>query len=315
MPGQPTPIILDCDPGHDDAIAILLALASPELELLGISTVAGNTTVDKTTVNALKVLELIDRTDVPVAMGAAAPLRRELHVAEHVHGTTGLDGPHVPDPSAVPIDDAAVDAIARWVAECDRPVTLVPTGPLTNIALLLARHPAAIEHIDRVVLMGGAVGLGNITPAAEFNIWVDPEAAAAVFAADWDVTMIGLEVTHRALLSNADQELLARSGRVGSFVAELLTFFRRSYQQVFGEPIAPIHDAAAVAHLLDPSLIETRPVNIEVEVDSDLTRGKTVVDLLTVSGRPVNARVGVDVDGARFAELLTTRIIERWGEP
>jgi len=309
-----TPIILDCDPGHDDAIAILLALASPELDVLGISTVAGNTTVDKTTINALKVLELVGRTDIPVAKGAEGPLRRQLGVAEHVHGASGLDGPHVPEPSAEPIEVGAVDAIARWVAECDRPVTLVPTGPLTNIALLLERHPDVADGIERVVLMGGAIGLGNITPAAEFNIWVDPEAAAAVLSSPFDVTMIGLDVTHQALLSEQDQATLARSGHVGEFVAQLLGFFRTAYLEVFGTPIAPIHDAAAVAHLLNPGLIATQSVNVEVETESELTRGETVVDLRSVSGRPVNARVGIDVDSAGFAELLTTRIIERWGE-
>lgn len=310
---MPTPIVLDCDPGHDDAIAILLALASPELDVLGISTVAGNSTVDKTTRNALRVLDLVGR-DIPVACGAGRPLRRELHVAEHVHGTSGLDGPELPEPTGVPIEAEAADAIAKWVGESDRPVTLVPTGPLTNIATLLERHPDVVDGIERVVLMGGAVGLGNITPAAEFNIWVDPEAADAVFSSSLDVTMIGLEVTHRALLSQGDQATLAASGRVGTFVAQLLEFFRGRYEELFGDPIAPIHDAAAVAHLIDPTLITTRAVNVEVEVDSELTRGATVVDLLSVSGRPANAQVGVAVDGDRFAALVTGRIIERWGE-
>ncbi len=302
------PIILDCDPGHDDAIAILLALASPEVTLLGISTVAGNTTVEKTTANALRVLELVGRTDVPVAKGAARPLKRPLDVAEHVHGLSGMDGPTLPDAVTRPIAESAVDAIAGWISASERPVTLVPTGPLTNIAQFLDAHPSLSSRIERVVLMGGAVGLGNITPAAEFNIWVDPEAAAAVFSSPLDVTMIGLEVTHQTLLSESDQELLGDAGRVGAFVSDLLRFFRSRYEAVFGEAIAPIHDAATVAHLIDPGLIATRSVNVEVELESDLTRGQTVVDLLGVTGRPHNARVATDVDGARFAELLVSRL-------
>lgn len=305
---MPIPIILDCDPGHDDAIAILLALASPELRLLGISTVGGNAGLDKTTVNALRVLEAVGRGDIAVAAGADRPLARPLHVAAHVHGASGMDGPVLPDPVLRPLEEHAVEAMARWISEAGEAVTLIPTGPLTNVALLLERHPEVRSGIERIVLMGGSIRLGNITPAAEFNIWVDPEAAAAVFASGLDVTMIGLDVTHKTLLSEADGEELRESGRVGAFVAELLDFFRSRYELVFGTPIAPVHDAAAVAHVIDPTLIVTEHLNVEIEVESELTLGRTVVDLLRVTDRGPNAHVGVGVDGARFARMVVERI-------
>jgi inosine-uridine nucleoside N-ribohydrolase len=208
------PILIDCDPGHDDAIALLLALASPEVELLGVTTVHGNQTLAKTTANALRVLELAGRSDVPVAAGAERPLVREPAVAADVHGESGLDGPELPEPTTAAVDAHAVDFLAERLIAAPEPVTLIPTGPLTNVALLLARHPLAAENIERIVLMGGAIAEGNVTPAAEFNIWVDPEAAARVFASGLDVTMIGLDVTHRALLTPAHAEQLRAAGRI-----------------------------------------------------------------------------------------------------
>ncbi|HEU5216380.1 MAG TPA: nucleoside hydrolase, partial [Gaiellaceae bacterium] len=219
----PTPIIFDCDPGHDDAIALLLALASPELELLGVTTVSGNQTLDKTTANALRILEFAGRTDVPVHAGADRPFVRPRDVAAHVHGESGLDGPDLPPPTTTARDPHAVDFIAAQIRERHGKLTLVPTGPLTNIALLFALHPDAVP--ERIVLMGGAVGEGNRTPAAEFNIWADPEAAQRVFAAELDTTMIGLDVTHRALVTDAHTERLRASGRVGRLVAELMDFY------------------------------------------------------------------------------------------
>src|SRR5436189_380587 len=195
-----TPILLDCDPGHDDAIALLLALASPELELLAVTTVAGNQTLEKTTANAIRVLEFAGRADVPVAAGADRPLVREQYVASYVHGETGLDGPDLPPAQSDPVEQHAVDFLADAIRETGGKVTLVPTGPLTNVALLLALHPDA--RPERIVLMGGAIAEGNVTPAAEFNIWCDPEAAARVFASGIDVTMIGLDVTHKALFGD-----------------------------------------------------------------------------------------------------------------
>ena len=200
------PIILDCDPGHDDAIALLLALASPELDLLGVTIVHGNQTLEKTTANALRVLDLAGRADVPVAAGAGRPLSRELTVASHVHGDSGLDGPALPPAGRAPLGEHAVDFMARTIAASSTPVTLVPTGPLTNIALLLERTGGA--NVERIVLMGGAIAEGNMTPAAEFNIWADPEAARWVFESGIDVTMVGLDVTHQALVTPALTEQL-----------------------------------------------------------------------------------------------------------
>lgn len=303
---QRIPVILDCDPGHDDAIALLLALASPELEVLGVTTVHGNQTLEKTTANALRVLDLADRRDIPVAAGADRPLERELTVAAHVHGESGLDGPTLPPPGRAPMAQHAVDFMIEQIVSSPRPVTLVPTGPLTNIALLLDR--IGDMNVERIVLMGGAIAEGNMTPAAEFNIWADPEAAARVFGSGLDVTMIGLDVTHRAVTTPAIQERLRATGSVGAFVADLVDFFSVYHRDTYGWDGAPIHDAVAVAHVLWPGLVTTVERNVEVELESDLCRGRTVVDLWNRSGRPLNAHVGVDMDTERFFELLVERI-------
>ena len=305
---MPTPIVLDCDPGHDDAIALMLALASPELELLGVTTVSGNQTLEKTTANALKLLELCGRSDVPVAEGAPDPLVRRRDVAAHVHGESGLDGPDLPEPSARPIDEHAVQFLARLIREREGNLTLVPTGPLTNIALLLAEAPDA--RPERIVLMGGSVGEGNRTPAAEFNIWADPEAARRVFESGIDVTMIGLDVTHQALVTDEDADALRSVGRVGKVAAELLDFYRlwhrRSYPDLAG---SPLHDPVAVAHVVDPTLVETRPAYIEVDCGWEQGRGRTNVDWRDrIDSHPPNATVGLGIDRARFVELITSRL-------
>jgi inosine-uridine nucleoside N-ribohydrolase len=302
----PTPIVLDCDPGHDDAIALLLVLASPELELLGVTTTYGNQTVEKTTANALRVLELVGRTDVPVARGAASPLSRPLTVAAHVHGDSGLDGPALPPPSVAPAGIPAVEWLAATIQRAKTPVTLVPTGPLTNVARYLESHGTA--GIDRIVLMGGAIAEGNMTPAAEFNVWADPEAAQIVFDAALDVTMIGLDVTHKAITGPDVQRRLRESGSIGVFVAELIDFFTVYHRQTYGWDGAPIHDAVAVAYLLRPGLVETKLRNVEVERVSELCRGRTVVDLWLRTERAPNAHVGVDLDGSAFFDLLVDRI-------
>jgi inosine-uridine nucleoside N-ribohydrolase len=301
-----TPVLIDCDPGHDDAMALLLALASPELELLGVSTVHGNQTLAKTTANALRVLEFAGRGDVPVAAGADRPLVREPRVAAHVHGETGLDGPDLPPPSGTPVPEHAVDFLADRMRSAGGPVTLIPTGPLTNIALLLARHPDI--ELERIVLMGGAIAEGNVTPAAEFNIWVDPEAAARVFASGIDITTVGLDVTHRALMTSEHADRLRASGRVGTMVAELWAFYHRFHARVYEFPGAPVHDALAVAHVLRAGLLRTEHRNVEVDCASELCRGRTVVDLWRITGREPNAHVGVEVDGAAFLDLLVERI-------
>jgi inosine-uridine nucleoside N-ribohydrolase len=299
-----TPILIDCDPGHDDAIALLLALASPELEILGVTTVAGNQTLEKTTANAFRVLEFAGRTDIPVAAGAERPLVREPFVAAYVHGETGLDGPDLPQAQGSPVDRHAADFLADTIRERDGDVTLVPTGPLTNVALMLALHPEA--RPARIVLMGGAVAEGNVTPAAEFNIWWDPEAAARVFGSGLDLTMVGLDVTHKALFTQAHVGRL--TGRVGQMVTELLGFYDRFHREVYGFDGSPIHDAVALAQAMRPDLVETLFRNVEIDVESELCRGRTVVDLWQRTERKPNVRVGVDIDADAFLELLVERI-------
>ena len=295
-------VLLDCDPGHDDAIALLLALASPEVELLGVTTVAGNQTLDKTTANAIRVLELAGRAEVPVAAGADRPLVRERSVAANVHGETGLDGPDLPPPQGSPVEAHAVDFLAERLAGA----TLVATGPLTNVALLLARHPD--EKPERLVLMGGSIAEGNVTPAAEFNIWADPEAATRVFASGLDVTMVGLDVTHRALVTTAHKEQLRAAGRVGRFVAELLDFYGVFHRKVYGFDGSPVHDAVAVAQVIRPDLLELERLNVRVDCESELCRGRTVVDVWRRTGLEPNANVAVGIDSQAFLDLLLERL-------
>jgi pyrimidine-specific ribonucleoside hydrolase len=301
-----TPIVIDCDPGHDDAIALLLALASPEVELRGVTTVAGNQTLEKTTRNALKVLELAGRADIPVAAGANAPLRRTLRVAANVHGESGLDGPSLPEPATSVVDAHAADFLAELI---EPGVVLVPTGPLTNVALLLERHPDVRDRLERIVWMGGAIGEGNVTPAAEFNAFVDPEAAAAVFASGIPVTMIGLDVTHMALFTRTHADRLRDTGAAGRVVAELSDFFQLFHEARYRFDGSPIHDALAVAHVIDPTLVTTLECNIEIETASQHCDGRTVVDRwLVLADAPKNGHAGIDVDADRFLELLVERI-------
>ena len=292
-----TPIVIDCDPGHDDAIAILLALASPEVELRGIATVAGNQTVDKTTRNALKVLELAGRSDIPVVRGADAPMRRPLRTAPNVHGESGLDGPELPEPVTMPSTDDPAD----WI---EPGVVLVATGPLTNVARLVERGVG----IERIVWMGGAVAEGNVTPAAEFNAFVDPEAATIVFASGIPLTMVGLDVTHMALFTRAHADRLRDTGRAGRVVAELSDFFQVFHERRYGFDGSPIHDAMAVAEVVDPALMTKVHCNVEIETASRFCDGRTVVDRWNVTSGPRNAHVGVDVDAPRFLEMLVGRI-------
>jgi len=304
-----TPIILDCDPGHDDAIAILLALASPEIELIGVTTVSGNQTLDKTTANALRVLEFAGRPDIPVYAGSDRPFIRERDVAAHVHGESGLDGPDLPPPSGAAREQHAVDFIAQEIRSRDGKLTLVPTGPLTNIGLLLALHPDA--RPERIVLMGGSIGEGNRTPAAEFNIWADPEAAQRVFAAGLDTTMIGLDVTHRALITDKHTERLRASGRIGSMVAQLMDFYARFHRARYPElDGSPMHDPVCIARLIRPGLVTERDAFIEVDCSAGPSWGRTNVDCRGREhfGAP-NAKVGLDIDGGAFGELVVERII------
>jgi inosine-uridine nucleoside N-ribohydrolase len=303
-----TAVILDCDPGHDDAIALLLALGSPEIELLGVTTVSGNQTLEKTTANAIRVLDHVGRPDVPVAAGADRPLVRRRHVAANVHGETGLDGPDLP-PVARGVESAhAIDWIAGTLGAAAEPVTLVATGPLTNVALFLARYPELEARLERLVLMGGAIGEGNVTPAAEFNIWVDPEAADRVFASPLDVTMVGLDVTHRALMTAEHAVRLAAAGRAGRLVADLYDFYVRFHRSRYGWAGAPIHDAVALAHVIDDTLLETVHCGVIVDTGPELSRGRTHVDLRGNMGWTPNCHVAADIDPERFLELLISRV-------
>jgi inosine-uridine nucleoside N-ribohydrolase len=311
-------ILIDCDPGHDDMMAILLACSSEELEVLGVTTVAGNQTGEKTFRNARRTLALINRLDIPVARGADRPLLRPLHTAPEIHGASGLDGAELPEPREPPSDVHAVDLIARTLRESAQKVTLVPTGPLTNIALTLLKEPALKERIERIVLMGGAARDSNVTPAAEFNIYVDPEAAQIVFQSGLPITMVGLDVTNRALLSLEDIAGLERmGGRVSGAVGPLLRFFARANRKSFRIQGAPLHDALAVATLIRPEVVRTRRLRVDIETQGLLTRGQTVVDLYGVTGEPPNAEVALEVDAAAFRDLMLEAIgtLDRMLEP
>lgn len=304
------PVILDCDPGHDDAIALILALASPELKVLAVTTSAGNQTPDKTLNNALRILTLLGRDDIPVATGAPKPLARELIIADNVHGESGLDGPKLPDPAFVPVAMTALELMARCLRESPEPVTLVPTGPLTNIALLLAAHPELKSKIARIVLMGGAAGAGNWTPAAEFNIYVDPEAADMVFKSGLPITMCGLDVTHQAQVMDEDIERVrAITNPVAQCVAGLLDFFMIYHRDPkWGFAGAPLHDPCTIAWLLAPALFHGVECRVDIETGGTHTSGMTVVDRYGLTGKPANALVLLGLDRAGFIDLLVTRL-------
>ena len=306
---MPTKIILDCDPGHDDALAIMLATASPEIELLGITTVAGNSLLQNTTRNALIVLDMVNRPDIPVHVGRSEPRARELRTASSMHGDGGLDGPVPKNASREANTGTALDYIRKVLTEQPEPITLVATGPLTNMAEVIDQLPELHHKIERIVFMGGAIGLGNWTPAAEFNILVDPEAADIVMRSDIPKTMIGLEVTHEAWLDLTHADQLRGSGVCGEFVAELLDHFVGFHQRRFGWPGAPIHDAVTIAHLIDPSLVTTIFTNVTVETESELTLGRTVVDVYSVTDKAANVVVGTHIDRDRFVTLLMSRLL------
>ena len=297
-------VLLDCDPGHDDALAIGLACASEQVELLGITTVAGNQTGDKTLLNALKVLSLLGRK-VPVARGFDKPLLRELVTAPEIHGVSGLDGADLPPPRFDPLPVHAVEFLIHTLRSSPDKIYLVPTGPLTNVAVALVLAPDVRDKIERIVLMGGGIRDVNVTPAAEFNIYVDPEAARIVFRSGVPLTMVGLDATHKALWTCEDVAALERlGGRVSRTFAQLLRFFVRANEEAFGFPGAPLHDPLAVAAVVDPTLIRTTPVYVDVETQGDLTRGATVADVYRVTGKPPNAEVALDLDLPRFKELV-----------
>ena len=309
----PRSVIFDTDPSPDDAVAFLAALASPdELEVLAVTTVAGNVPVDLTSKNALKALELAKRTDIPVYKGASAPLVRPLVTAEHVHGRTGFDGFDLPEPTTALAPGFAPDAIVDMVMS--RPqgaVTLCCLAPLTNIALALAREPKLAKHLAGIVLMGGSMSeAGNITPAAEFNFYVDPEAAARVLASGIPITMIPLDSTHQALITDARLEVLRTAGTpVGTAFYHLLEFNKRFDRAKYGWPGGPLHDATVTAYLLAPHLFTGRNVHVDIECSSQLTLGASVVDWWSVAEKPANALVLRTVDADGYFQLIFDRLL------
>lgn len=303
-------IILDCDPGHDDAVAILLAGHHPEIDLLAITTVSGNQSVDKTTHNALKVCSLANLRTVPIARGMDRPLVRPARHAANIHGESGMDGPVIPEPDIEPVPQHAVDFLIELLLNSDGDITLVPTGPLTNIAIAMRREPRIIPKIKSISLMGGAIGLGNTTPAAEFNIYADPEAAAIVFGCGRPITMCPLEVTHQALATDAVLERLRAADRpVATFVADLYAFFGATYRKNFGFFAPPVHDPCAVAVVVDATLIRAHMMGVEIETLGEWTSGRTVCDVFGKLGKEPNVRVGYGLDVERFWEMVIKTLV------
>ncbi|MEZ9537839.1 pyrimidine-specific ribonucleoside hydrolase RihA [Shewanella sp. 10N.286.51.B8] len=300
------PVILDCDPGHDDAISLVLALSSTELDVLAVTTSAGNQTQAKTLNNALRVLTLLGRHDIPVASGSPKPLARELIIADNVHGESGLDGPELPDPGFEPVKQTAIELIAEKVRQSEVPVTLIPTGPLTNIAIFLTAHPELHANIETIVLMGGAAGAGNWTPAAEFNIFVDPEAADIVFKSNIPIVMCGLDVTHEAQIMDEDIERIRNiDNPVAQCVAELLDFFMIYHRDPkWGFTGAPLHDPCTIAWLLKPELFTTTDCWVGIETKGEYTQGMTVVDRYQLTGRAHNAKVLLNIDRSGFVDFI-----------
>lgn len=298
-----TPIIIDCDPGHDDAIAILLAIANSEkLDLRGITTVGGNQILDKITENALKVISFVN-ADIPVAKGAAGPLFGKLVTGEEAHGESGMDGPLLPPSKFRPVEEGAVEFMLNIIRSSEEKITLVPMAPLTNIALLITAYPEIKERIEKISLMGGGISYGNVTSTAEFNIYVDPEAARIVFESGIPITMSGLDVTDKAAIFEDEIVALKESGPVSTMVGELLDFY-----SIFGKKMgyvgSALHDPCAVAWLLHPELFESEHLYVTVETEGKLTRGMTVADKRKKTDRPANVEVLVGVDREAFMKLI-----------
>ena len=307
---MPHKIILDCDPGHDDAIAILLAARHPDIELLAITTVAGNQSVEKTTRNALKVCSLANIRGVPIAKGMDRPLVRPATHAPDIHGESGMDGPTIPEPDIELDPRHAVDLLIELLLRSDGDITLVPTGPLTNIAAAIRREPAILSKIAAISLMGGAIGLGNVTPAAEFNIHTDPEAAEIVFRCGRPITMVPLEVTHTALATDeVIVRLRAAQRPVATFAADLLVFFASTYRSVFGFSAPPVHDPCAVAAVIDPPILRALPMHVAIETGGNWTTGQTVCDVYGKLKHQPNARVGYGLEVERFWEMVIDTIL------
>lgn len=313
---MPIKIILDCDPGHDDAIAMLLAWGNPEIELVGVTTVMGNQTIEKVTRNALSVARVAGITGVPFARGAHRPLVRAIEVADAIHGESGLDGPVLPEPTIELDPRHAVDFIIDTIMAAEPgEITLVPTGALTNIAMAVRKEPRIVSRVKQVVLMGGGVNVGNWSATSEFNIVIDPEAAHIVFNESWPLTMVGLDLTHQALATPAVAAAIAAVGTgPARFVGELLTFFGETYRDQQGFDSPPVHDACAVAFVIDPTVMEVVRVPLDIELTGSLTLGMTVADFRAPAPSDCTTQVARNLDHAKFWGLVVDAL-ERIGDP
>jgi pyrimidine-specific ribonucleoside hydrolase len=306
MTTAPIPVVLDCDPGHDDAVALLLAVGSPRIDLRAVTTTFGNCSVEDSTRNALRVLTLAGAADVPVARGAAGPLSAEVELGNYVHGASGLDGPELPEPQSAPVEQTAVQLIRRVLDEAPDPVTIVAIGPITNIGQLLRDDPQLVSRIREVIFMGGSTERGNHTPAAEFNTYADPEALDIVLNSGVPVRMVGLNLTHQALATrDVVDRMHAMDHQVGRVCAEWMGFFGSSYNRIWEFDAPPVHDPCTVAALIDPSLIRWRDAFVAVELDGTWTRGATVVDLYhRYPERSANAQVALELDADGYWDLV-----------
>ena len=313
---MPTKIILDCDPGHDDAIAMLLAWGNPQIELVGVTTVMGNQTIEKVTRNALSVARVAGITGVPFAKGAHRPLVRNIEVAESIHGASGLDGPVLPEPTLELDPRHAVDFIIDTIMASEPgEITLVPTGALTNIALAVRKEPRIVSRVKQVVLMGGGVNVGNWSATSEFNIVIDPEAAHIVFNEPWPLTMVGLDLTHEALATPSVAAAIAAIGTgPARFVGELLEFFGETYRDQQGFDHPPVHDPCAVAFVIDPTVMQVVRVPLDIELTGSLTLGMTVADFRAPAPADCTTQVARNLDHAKFWALIVDAL-ERIGDP
>lgn len=304
-----TPIIIDCDPGHDDVFAIWLAAANPAIDLRGITTVGGNGYIEHTTHNALVALTVAGITDVPVAEGSGTPLAGKLTPADWIHGENALGGPELPEPTVSLDPRDALTLMRDIITAADEPITLVPTGPLTNIAMFIQQYPELLPKVKQIVWMGGSTGRGNVNAYVEFNAWCDPEAIDVVVQSGIDFTMVGLNISHQALITKEVRSRIAAIGnRTAQFGVELLEFFCSTYDDFEGMPDGPLHDPITVALLIDPAVATTVHTRIDVELTGTETRGATCVDLIDALKRPKNATVAMDLDVDRFWALIADAV-------
>jgi pyrimidine-specific ribonucleoside hydrolase len=305
----PIPIILDCDPGHDDAVAILLAVASPKIDLLAVTTCFGNCSIDDATRNALRILTLAGVTGVPVARGASNPLATSLELGNYVHGKSGLDGPTMPEPEFLPSKLSAVELIHQTLMDSPRPITMVVTGPMTNLAQLARSHPEDLEKIAEVIFMGGSTERGNHTPSAEFNTYADPEALQEIIDSGLPIRMVGLNLTHQALAVPEVVERMTKMDHdIGKTCAEWMGFFGSSYRSVWSFDAPPVHDPCTVAALIDPSLIEWTRTFLAVELEGKWSRGETITDIHNRLEHEPNADVAITLDAERYWDLVLEAI-------